>query len=312
MQRTQNENALLNEIIPEIRTNVLYGTLAIGFVLMLVLPLKNFETLTIPQYPAWTFVFRFILDAAFIQSVSYAVLFYLAYKYFSRVSPLHGGHLFIRLLGLFVVIMAMQLLVEGVIKTWFHYDRPSVQLSEGWFTNFAIRAVNWVLGLFGLDFDLGSDVAGATPSGFAVRQTVILLFFMLLAHQEQFKDKFPRTRPIWYVLQLVFFFAVLSQRVYLNRHTLFDIGIGIGIATILFWFFVVCLTFLFRRSEINKKYIGTFIAPLGAYSIAIYFYSQETRWFMLSTLAMVLFLAGLYNLRVTPQPRPTGGKELSP
>ena len=95
---------------------------------------------------------------------------------------------------------------------------------------------------------------------------------------------------------MVLFLLVAFVRFYRGRHSLFDIGVGIGVAVVLYWTFVLLTAVITARREAERRLLGEFVVPLGAFALALVFYAQETKWWLYLCLSIVLMCSVVFNL----------------
>jgi hypothetical protein len=290
---------LFADLTPEIPTSLFYSSLIAGFMVMVTLSAKPFQSIPIAQssFPLLTFISKYILDVVILQAASLCLLIYLAYKYYSaefqspigliRVSSLSHTKIFIFFVLFFSALMTLECLFQLVfLKRSFHYGVPLDAKSDTFITSYFLTVLR-----------VESHEGSSAPSGFAFMQTTILLLFLVLAHQKYWAEVIcKKMNHILYGLFYSVFILVLAIRIFRGRHSFFDVGIAVGAAVVLFWFFFVSLNALVRRSSEGTRVIAEFLAPLATYGIAILFYCQETKWWLWSFLAMFVALSLLYHL----------------
>lgn len=282
---------LLSELLGDIRPNVFYPSLFIGFLLMVILSEKAFQQfpITRAQFPLLNFITRYILDVAVIQAVTTLILGYLLYKYLKYVSNVSSLVIIVFLCSLFAVIFGLELAAEETfLKPSFHYGPPPGSLPECFITSIVMKY-----------FGLARNEGIVAPSGFVMRQTILLLLFLSLSHQLRWREIVAsrKLRRTLHVIHYGLFILVLLLRFYRGRHTFFDIGIAIGVTVVLYWYGVTCITFLLRDTAENRGFLADLLMPLSCYSFAILFYCQETKWWMWTSVALWSLLGLLYLSR---------------
>jgi hypothetical protein len=278
----------VSQLTPEIRPNVLYSSLTIGFILTVLLSVKSLQYLPIARarYPFVNSLTKYVLDPALIQFFSLALLVYCAYIYFKHVSGIKGSRVAIFFLIFFPAVLLIEYVLEStILKPSFHYSRPADALPECAITSYLLKR-----------FQVDTDEGISAPSGFIMRQTILLLFFLLLSHQKRWREVVSRRMSgALHFIQYFLFVLLALVRFYRGRHTLFDIGVGIGVAVIFYWVFVLSTVLVIKQSELDRQLIAEFTVPLGAYTIAMLFYAQETKFWLLVCGSTLVILGALYH-----------------
>lgn len=134
------------------------------------------------------------------------------------------------------------------------------------------------------------------PSGFAIRQTLILLTSIFLLFQGYSTNKHfvkpffkkSKNRIIFLLFNILCFFYIIVARVAAYRHTFYDIGVGI-LAGTFFFFFVLIL--LLRALKSNLAIVFLFSIP---YFMLSSFYSQQAGLLLDLFIAIWIILLGFY------------------
>jgi hypothetical protein len=272
----------------EVGEDLLYFSLAIAFALMILLSSKSFQLIPIQRsrFPLLNFITGNILDVAVLQAVSLVLLIWLCFKYLRDVLHWKGlSALIFSLVSCFLICTFLLMAEHWFLKPSFKYGRPQNMLSECTLTSVVLKKLG-----------IGADEGTSAPSGFALRQTWILLFFLLLKNQKRVAELFSRRFLVSHqAAHWCIFVLVLAGRVYRGRHSLFDVGTSIGIGTLLFWFFILISRILIWRDQKVKRLMVGFLPPLGTFGIAIMFYAQETKWWLFVFIAMILIISLLHN-----------------
>jgi hypothetical protein len=263
---------LVRELLLEVRPNVLYSSLLYAFLATVFLCAKAFQSLDLDLYrmPALDSLVRFF-DLGIIQLISVLLFIWLAVRYFTAITTL--GKLVVALViaSVLGIVIGGDILIEQLfLKPSFTYSHTSVHSHPS------------VPDVISSVFGLKEPDDNSAPSGFVLRQTIILLNFLLLSHQKRWRSVFTRTQSrLLHWLQYGFFGLVSIVRVYYGRHALFDVGVAIGIATILFWCVVLSVDCMFRGTVSSREYIREAFVPIGTCAMALIFYCQETKWWLI-------------------------------
>src|ERR1700693_2626775 len=127
------------DALPSVEPKVLYPSLAIGFVLMLILSLKSLQQIQIARLrtPWLNFKTKCILDVSLLQFASLVILIYPAYKYFSRATTWSPRRVLASLIVFFICLFATEFFVEEVfLKPSFRYGTIQGPLQECAVTSF--------------------------------------------------------------------------------------------------------------------------------------------------------------------------------
>jgi len=286
-ERAGTLTLIRDQFMPKIPANVFWPSLALGFLLMIGLSAKQFQHIPIRRAGrVWLNSTTYVLDVGIIQFVSLCLLILLAYRYFRFFSPVPPRVLTTGLCLFFLSVVLLEVAAEGIfLKPSFHYGRPGDSLSECYITSRVLRRLGF-----------GGEEGTSAPSGFAMRQTIILLCFLVLSHQKRWRQVFSRTESRWlHFVQYGFFVSVLALRFYRGRHSLFDLGVGIGVATVFFWLTFVVASCLLVTSPENRAYLEHSFGAFPAYALAILFYCQETAWWLAASFVIAIILAAVHH-----------------
>lgn len=274
----------VSDLIPEIRPTVLHTTLISGFVAMLVLCSKPLALVPLTRVRGgWLDALtKTILDVGVLQAASLVILVYCYGAYAAHITKRSRLTLCVSYAVGFSLLTFATVIIDLVfLKPSFRYNPPLASLPECTITSYVMAR---------LGISLGEGTSA--PSDFAFRQTIILLSFLLISHQQKWREVV-RSRAmnrVLYATQYGLFFLVLAIRFYRGRHSLFDIGVAVGIGVMFFWFVALVLVSFFRPTAANQAYLTESAMPLGSYSIAILFYCQETAWWIWYTLGMFVVM----------------------
>ena len=275
----------------ETRPNIYYPSLSLAFIVMVLLSIKRLQHFHLEpiRAPWFVFVSKYAPDVVVIQAVSLILLMFLAYRFSSRFLPFPRHRIAIFVVAFYSFVMVMEFACEELfLKPTFRYGRPVAVTTS--------KAVTEET--YGDLWRYDADQEGGAPSGFTLRQTMILMLFLSLAHQRKWREAFSAVQSrVYHWIYYVSFASVPALRFYHARHSLFDIGVGVGIAVMMYWFFTLSANFIFNRSAEDKRYLGESITPLACYSLAILFYCQETKWWMCACGLMFISIGLIWRLK---------------
>ncbi|TKJ29448.1 MAG: hypothetical protein CEE40_08555 [Chloroflexi bacterium B3_Chlor] len=193
----------------------------------------------------------------------------------------------ISLVGL--LMLAEFELEHRFFKPSFLAPRPAVPLPDPPFTR-------WLEGLLGVNASDSNDGDGA-PSGYVLRQWYLLLLLVVVTEQLLRRRHDDRSRlwirAIAYGLSFLTLLYVAFSRVYRLHHTMFDVGIAIGLGTLTFWLVALLPGAILHR---NKKLITELGGSAFAYLFLFFFYSQSSYRWVVGALVIFLVLAIVYLL----------------
>jgi len=135
-------------------------------------------------------------------------------------------------------ILVLVMMLEFEFEKWlfkpiFDINRPPLneQLPEGPITLFLYNFVG-----------ITGQVGTSTPSGSVLRQMLLTMGFLLLSQQQAFNTRFSGLKSkSFYALFAILLALVSFSRIYRGMHTFLDVGVAIGMGTMIFWLFVVFL-----------------------------------------------------------------------
>jgi len=287
--RAKQAKQFVQHYFPEIRPNLFHISFLFSFVIMMGLCLPPLQNLRFPRSNLLDGI-TYILDPSALQLFSVFLLIYVTYKYFYKAS----SNAFLSALMPFIFVGTFllfgALIEEYIFKSTFQYNRPENSMPEPWLTNF----------MFSHIFTHATRKGTATPSGYAFRQTFILLMFLLLTQQKNWKNimgigrMFINTSSIIYALNFTFLILVSLSRVYRGTHYLFDIGIGIGLGTFLFWVLTAFVCFLAHREK-QREFLRDLSFHSITYTVTMLFFSQETVYWLGISWFFLVVIGLLYN-----------------
>lgn len=170
-------------------------------------------------------------------------------------------------------------------------DPPFTTLLEGW---------------LGADTGEKPEFGSGAPSGYVLRQWWLFMLVVVVTEQLVRRAHDDRLRA-WYRL-LVYGVVVLSvvyvalSRVYRMHHTLFDVGIAIGLGTFVFWLVAVVPGAILNR---DRRYITELGGSAFAYLFLFFFYSESSYRWVIGALVVFAFLALVYLLAERRESRRT-------
>lgn len=226
-------------------TALMFNSMFVSLCLMVILTLEYFAAFrpAISKYSEVQVFVLFNIDVLLWQSLSLLLLIFIAYQTFSKhlsdIKTLTAVASYCVL-----VILIITALEVYVLKPTFKYNRPTTPIVEPVYTEFLS---SWLRQLFRISSD---SVGTSTPSGYALRQTVIFLATLFVYAQKRVKKHIA-----WIVIvtSAIITIFVCAQRVFILSHTVFDLGISIGLGTLIFWI-VIFVTFF--RSETVRRNMG--------------------------------------------------------
>lgn len=272
----------IKDSLPEIRSNFLYASLILGLIIMVILCLPNLQKFTLPRTPLWNKITKYPLDAGLIQLISALLLAWVIYKYPLKIFAKKSFTAISSVLFVFLIMLVEIVMEKWLFKPSLRYDRLLDSLSEAFFTQFVLTILHMV-----------GEKGTAAPSGFALRQMFLVLPFLILSQQEKWKSVFStKATFVLYFLNILFFILVPLLRIYRGRHTLFDVGISIGIGTFIFWFFIIIIQSLVKKREAG--YLEDLTGFSLIYIFSILFYCHNTTYWLLFSFLVILFLGTVY------------------
>ena len=171
------------------------------------------------------------------------------------------------------------------LKPAFNYTRPIplVPISEPPITEFVENKL------------LGGGTSGSTPSGFAMRQLLLLLLGLNFAILKLKENKGEKRHYFIISAFLTFTAIVIFSRVYRVSHTVFDIGIAFGVTAYLFWLIYTIFVKLF---DIQPRHFLTDMTGASFIFLPLFFfYSRSaTQW----TLASIIIFTILGFVHYVP------------
>ncbi|MDO9129163.1 MAG: phosphatase PAP2 family protein, partial [Anaerolineales bacterium] len=175
------------------------------------------------------------------------------------------GALFISTLP-WILLLASYILTALVFKPAFDYQRPlSYDLVN------EPPLVNFFHSIMG--------AGQAAPSGFVVRQMVLMLTVILLNKHESTPLK---KKTVLYAVNTLAVFSVILVgllRVFVGAHTLFDITFAIGSGAIIFWLIYVIPYSLYNQNGAITTVCVMFLLFVGLFI----FYAHNPRYWIFSS-----------------------------
>jgi len=264
------------------RTFVLIA--AIGLVCMtIVLLVPSFHKATFGDDGTWSAKVTYWVDPVLVHVIgilSAAVI--VLHRTGVGTAPRWKRVVFAILLPFALVVVAYALEM-GVLKPTFAYETTSTHLRPSWFEGFLCS--------FGLS---GS---GSCPSGFFLRQAVLLLIGVVYLVRQPERENTERRYRIFEltalgILALSTIFIGYS-RVYRGFHTMFDIAISAGVVCYAFWFFYYILALCLRRVLMNQT--GGLTAATCIFLPVFLCYAGATHWVVLAGI-LIFCLIGFANI----------------
>lgn len=273
----------IRDILPELHSNFLYASLILGFVIMVILCLPKMQFF-LPRTALWNWVTKYPLDAGLIQLFSVLLLVWVVYKYLFKISAKRPFSVIFSLLFVFLIMAAEIAMENWLLKPSLRYNRPLDSLGEGFFTSL-LKAL----------LVRGGEEGTSAPSGFAMRQMFMILPFLLLSQQKKWNDVFStKATFLLYFFNISFLISIPLLRIYRGRHTLFDVGISVGVGTFIFWLVAIIIYSLAK--ERRKDYLEEFTGFSLIYLFSIFFYCHRATYWLLFCFLAVLFLGVIYFL----------------
>ncbi len=225
-----------------------------------------------------------------MQLVSIAIPAFAFYLLFSKAYSEHVGaqtkvqKLLLGFVCPFLLVGIMMLLATFLemflLKPSFAYARPATQLTD----SFVARHI------------LSHGMRSATPSGFVLRQVIVLFSFLVLSFQGKWKEVVSSKRgwknTLLHFSNYAFFLLVIFLRTYRAQHTLYDVGLAIGLGTLIFWSLAVIGSFLIHREK-AVKHARYFFLPAFTYLLVFLLYTQETTYWIIFSTILLILLASL-------------------
>jgi hypothetical protein len=274
-------------VVLEIPPRVLFPSLAIGSLLMILLTWRPVQVLN--AYAVQVHSLRAlanVLDVTALQLVSFLFLIWSAYSYFATVTVLPKKWVFLLVSVALIAAMVLEYLFEVLfLKPSFQYGSNSPHLDP----------VLW--GRLAAMLGVAEAERFGGPSGFALRQTLILLNFLVLANQAKWATITGPTRSYaLYSLHVGVFVIVCLLRIGMGNihNAAFDVGIGIGVALFAFWVVLLMIKVVVSPTAGHLEYLEQAVAPLGLYGIAILFYCQETKFWIWVLVGVFVAMALLH------------------
>jgi hypothetical protein len=281
-------------LTPSIRPNIFYPSLTIAFALMLTLCAQPLQVIKISDLHS-TFIddlCRWVLDESIIQAISLAGLIVVAARYFGARAGMAGMRRYFFFGILFSFFHASALMLDAFfLKLSFRYAHPPALMPEALLTRLTVAA-----------FPHLEANSISAPSGYVMRQTMILLTFLLISHQKAWR-KFvirPESRRYLHWGFYGLWALVIALRLYRGYDTFFDVGIGIGVGALVFWTVTVFTVSLVLRDRSAKAALVDAAAPTLTFGIAVLFYCQETSWWILVLVGLLVSMAFISALPLAP------------
>ena len=154
----------------------------------------------------------------------------------------------------------------------------------------------------------------AAPSGWCWKQLWLVLAACVLWEQADIRDR--RGRVWTYAIGALAFLWTAYGRVELGRHSLFDVGMSLGMATYLFWTVGYLVLGAMRRIDAYTR--RRWFSELAAYSVLYlllpFYYARDPQWYVLlwGALVVAMWLVSLLgdDSRSTKQAGATSGGAL--
>ena len=268
-----------------------YASLAIAVVLSFVSSLSGLQQLQLASTPrllAWVTrnrnLARLLFDAGLWQGLTLLALAVLA----SVIARRRGRRLwsgigwFLTAVAGLVVIMLLEIVAEKyLLKPSLHNLRPGLNLGEGPVTELGYR-------LLGMD----SGGATSTPSGFALRQSILFVFYLVL--QCNFRPRRAISGRLLTTANSGLFALVLFGRFAMGMHTVFDILLGVAVGILVFW-----LGFgVHAGAKGTLRYMEELVAPGAVCFLVIEFYCHRPNHWLLFGAVSASIMAISYALFV--------------
>ncbi|MCX6093079.1 MAG: phosphatase PAP2 family protein [Candidatus Bipolaricaulota bacterium] len=243
-------------------------------------------------------ILSILLDSALWHLVAGALLLAVGMYGILRIKrPFWGGNLWrvTLLLGLMVVALLVEVAVEKyVFKPSLAVPRPAGIFEPGTITRFVDA------GLAALGLGMPTDGLTSTPSGFAIRQTLVLLGILLYGWR--FLAGKPRLRGALVGVSAFASLLALAGRVLTGAHTPRDVLLGLAIGLVVFWL-VFALVQLVKEEPL---YLQNWAIPGATAFIGIEFFCHNpTMWLITGAMTSLVVFAAYYVFAVIRR-TPTG------
>lgn len=167
------------------------------------------------------------------------------------------------------ILMALEVFFESVmLKPIFALDRPSIDGSSS--------ITNWIGSFVGIGHDRGTGA----PSGFAMRQAMLLLFGWLLSEQKEWQTDGARlflARSVIRPLLGVSLVLVLILRVLGGMHRPFDVALGAAFGEFLLWWAIILSRLVFFGSDVDVRYGLRLAYPGIFFSLVAFYFCRDPR-----------------------------------
>jgi len=270
---------------PLVNRNMLYFSFFSALLLLILLSSKFFQY----SLPHNIFINRltYILDPLILQLFSFLLLIILAFKFIYKPDKneiAHKTSFLYYVLFLFILLFSEIILEFFVLKPSFHFNRPAKSMEESFFINFLIH--NKLIKNF-----ISGKNGSSAPSGFTLRQIFIFYSYLILHIQNNKSINFKRIKNITISLYSILMVIICLSRIYRNAHSFFDIGLGIGIGTLIFWFIYIAFLKLLKLDHIPKNDLtGDFILPGISLCFTILLFCQRTELWLGFSLSIFVLL----------------------
>ncbi len=290
------------ELIPDLPLSFMRNSLLIGFLVMICLSNRELQNLSVPHHKIMDFV-SYYFDTVMLQGFSILIVAWVISRFLSCKGMSRGAMSFVWALAILGCMMGFELILERIVlKPSFSYDRfeQSVETAMVAFLNQG--------GHF------GGEEKTACPSGFALRQVILFLTFLLIHRQEEWHRLFEKRvsralQKTLYPINVGLLFLVPFLRVYWGRHHFFDIGMSIGIGVFTFWSITLLVSNWLRGSMEDFQCLVFMAVPMAAFTFVIFLYTEgPARWLIFCWL--LIMVSGLtYRRRCRTYESLMGGPE---
>jgi hypothetical protein len=286
----------------------MYASLLAGLLGMAALGNKYFHSRQFGRAHALD-VATYWLDPFLCQLICMVLVAWLLVRFWlMRSVPGRRPSLWIQALCLVMIVFVVEIVLETlVLKPTFHYARPPNPLGEPWLAS-AVRHVQ--AAFMGRSGNSTGSNETSCPSGYALRQFwYLLLTFSCLrlrrppteqsveemcpAETVQVEPMVPLAGQNAWALALLLALSafVLFSRVYRREHTLFDIGVTMGVASYSYW-----LVYSVVAVVVHGTSHKVVLTDMGAASLLFlpifFFYSGSAIW----SVAGILVILGILGI----------------